>query len=185
MCNIEGPGSIDQQQQKKSQIVRSSATPIFNKIWVKLHVFKFHMIVKDLFVPLNLFHLPPFFLVWSLLSSSSCFHLSLLLSFLTSFFYVTSFFPYFFLSLLTSYFPYFPYFFLSFFYVTYLFTYFLTFSFAYPPTSSYSSSLPPMPYIQVFVAPYYRCSIRISLMEADTDKRVATACVSLYALQLR
>ena len=115
MCNIEGPGSIDQQQQKKSQIVRSSATPIFNKIWVKLHVFKFHMIVKDLFVPLNLFHLPPFFLVWSLLSSSSCFHLSLLLSFLTSFFYVTSFFPYFFLSLLTSYFPYIPYFFLSFF----------------------------------------------------------------------
>ena len=34
MCNIEGPGSIDQQQQKKSQIVRSSATPIFNKNWV-------------------------------------------------------------------------------------------------------------------------------------------------------
>ena len=63
MCNIEGPGSIDQQQQKKSQIVRSSATPIFNKIWVKLHVSKFYMTAKIFFVSLNIFYWPPFFLV--------------------------------------------------------------------------------------------------------------------------
>lgn len=38
---------------------------------------------------------------------------------------------------------------------------------------------------QVFTAPHYRSILRLTLMDANTDKKVATASVSLYSMQLR
>ena len=97
MCNIEGPGSLDQQQHKKSQIVRSSATPIFNKNWVWFRLIRLSQ--NKMLHCFNNFFVP-----------------SLLLSFLASLFQSSFFF-------LIS----FSLIFILFFFLTYLLIYFLSF----------------------------------------------------------